>query len=92
MVWEEGALYWLAGRMVWEEGALVGASVGFGSWTIFDFPIMSRLQRWYLNETLGTLEVNGGGGYDTVSNLEPLDVKILIWKHFNEEKYSDLDP
>ena len=54
---------------------LVGASVGFGSWTIFDFPIMSRLQRWYLNETLGTTESNGGGGYDTVSNLEPLTAR-----------------
>lgn len=34
---------------------LVGAAstLGFASWTIFDFPIMSRLQRWYLRETLG---------------------------------------
>jgi hypothetical protein len=30
----------------------VGSTVGFGSWTIFDLPIMSQLQEWYLNATL----------------------------------------
>ena len=54
---------------------LVGAapSLGFASWTIFDFPVMSRLQAWYLEQTLGS---GGGGGspqprrYDVVRNLE----------------------
>lgn len=46
---------------------LVGtsASLGFASWTIFDLPVMSRLQRWYLEQTLDT------GRYDVVQNLDP---------------------
>lgn len=45
---------------------LVGAtpSLGFASWTIFDFPVMTRLQRWYLEQTLDS------DGYDVVQNLD----------------------
>ena len=46
---------------------LVGTtpSLGFASWTIFDFPVMTRLQRWYLEQTLNP------DRYDVVQNSEP---------------------
>lgn len=31
---------------------LLGRHSGFGSWTIFDMPFMTQLQRWYLQHTL----------------------------------------
>ena len=45
---------------------LVGttSSLGFASWTIFDFPVMTRLQRWYLEQTLDRDK------YDVVQNLD----------------------